>query len=224
MSHYTPEQWADFARRNLASEDELKMEQHLESGCAACVQTLKIWLGVLEVATGLNLYTPPDDGVHFIKALYRALPLQKSAEGRVDVVHLLLPAFARGAEGVRSPGAKHRHFVFQRENVLLDVQIELRPDTGKTSMAGQILDPVTPSGRFAARSALLLSEEEELAKATTNEFGEFQLEFAAASDLMLVIHLDPEALLVTPIPAFVLAASAPGSGLEMLTEDNDDTE
>jgi len=217
MSHFEIEQWADFARRNLPPHEETSMQEHLESGCSRCVETLQTWLGVLEVATGLNMFTPPEGGLRFLRALYRAFP--PTASRQVDVSRLVLPAYAQ-AEGVRSaPG--RRHFMFQRDNVLLDLQVEQVPDTPSLSMAGQVQDPISPSDRFGGRLVCLLAEESEVAHTYTNTFGEFEVEFVPAGDLMLVIHLEAKALLVTPLPSFALAASLPGSGIDGLMENSD---
>ena len=218
MSHFGLEQWADFARRNLPAHQETSMQEHLESGCSRCVEALQVWLGVLEVATSLNVFTPPEGGVGFLRALYRAFPPGPSRH--VNVSRLVLPAFA-DADGVRTASAAGRHFMFQRDNVLLDVHVEQSPESAALSMAGQIQDPVSPNPRFSGRRVSLLTEEAELGQTYTNSFGEFQIEFAPAGDLMLVIHLEAEALLVTPLPSFALAATLPGSGLERLMENPD---
>jgi hypothetical protein len=220
MTHFAPEAWADFARRNLTAAEEMRMQEHLESGCRACVETLQIWLGVLEVATGLNVHNPPDRGLRFVKALYRAFPPSQLNRGRVDVARLVIPSGITFADGLRA-SARQRHFVFQRGNVLLDVQIDLDPHTGAISLAGQLMDPIAPSGRFGAKRVTLLSEDAELAQAETNAFGEFHLEFAAATDLVLVIQLEPESMLVTPLPSFVLGPTMSGSGMELLKENDD---
>ena len=221
MTHFGPEAWADFARRNLPPDDELRMQEHLESGCLGCVETLNVWLGVLEVAAGLNVYSPPERGLRFIKALYRAFPSQRPASSHVDVARLVIPALTPAPEGIRSAEAARRHFVFQRGNVLLDVQIDLDPETGEISLAGQLIDPIIHNGRYSGRTVTLLSEDAEVVRTETNEFGEFHMEFGVAADLMLVIQLEAESLLVTPLPSFVLAPTKPGSGIELLTENED---
>jgi hypothetical protein len=221
MTHFGPEAWADFARRNLSPEDEHRMQEHLESGCRGCVQTLHLWLGVLDVATGLNVYNPPERGLRFMKALYRAFPPQRCAGSRFDVTRLVLPPFLPATEGVRSTEPAHRHFVFQRGNVLLEIDIDLHPDSGEISMAGQLMDPVAPASRFDDRLVTLLSENSELVHTHTNQFGEFQMEFHSAADLLLVIHLEAQAVLVTPLPSFVLARTQPDTEIELLPEKND---
>jgi hypothetical protein len=215
MTHFGPEAWADFARRKLPPEEELRMQDHLENGCRRCVQTLQVWLGVLEVATGLNVHNPPERGLRFVKALYRAFPPRGSGGVRVNVSRLVLPAFVPTTEGIRSGQPARRHFVFHRGNVLLEIDIDLNVDSDQISMAGQVMDPVAPRGRFRSRQVTLLGEEAEVARTLTNEFGEFQLEFGTTTDLVLVIALEAESITVTPLPSFVLARTLPGSGLEL---------
>src|SRR5690348_9925826 len=99
MIHFGLEAWVDFARRNLPPNDDLRMQDHLDSGCRDCVEALQVWLGVLEVATGLNVYSPPEGGLGFVKALYRAFPPTEGEATRVDVARLVIPAGATGAEG-----------------------------------------------------------------------------------------------------------------------------
>jgi hypothetical protein len=171
------------------------------------------------------MYGPPESGVRFAKALYHLAPPPTSPGLRVEVARLVFPAFHDlAAQGVRAAALSKRHFLFQRGDLLLDVQIELRPESGRVSMAGQLLDPVHPSNRFAERPVSLVCENSELARAVTNQFGEFHVEFKPAEDVMLVINLESESLLVTPLPSFVLATSPPGTGLELFAEnaENDD--
>jgi hypothetical protein len=210
MTHYSVEAWADFARREMEPENEVRMQEHLESGCRACVQTLQVWLGVLEVATGLNVHNPPDRGIRFVKALHRVFPPDAGTD-RVEVPRLLLPALDPAALGIRSSQPTRRHFVFQRGNVLLEIDIDLHLETGAISLAGQLMDPVSPSSLFAERRVILLGEQSEIARTHTNQFGEFHINFAGASDLMLVIELEDDGLLVTPLPSFILTHSANGS-------------
>ena len=206
MTHFGLEAWADFARRNLPPTEELRMQDHLDSGCRDCVEALQVWLGVLEAATGLNVYSPPEGGLGFVKALYRAFPPSQGETARIDVARLVIPAGATAVEGLRGT-AGPRHFVFQRGNVLLDVEIDVDPESGEISLAGQLMDPIAPSSRFGECRVIVLSENAELARTQTNAFGEFHLAFRAAGDLMLVIQLEPGSMLVTPLPSFVLATT-----------------
>lgn len=221
MVHFGTEEWADFARKRVTLECEARMQAHLEAGCSTCVDTLQVWLKVMEAAGNLNVYNPPEGGVRLVKSLYPIVSPQASRYRHVEVARLL-PAFPVPlAEGLRASGFSSRHFLFQKGNLLLDVQIELRPESGRASMAGQIVDRAQPGTRFAERSIALMRENTELARAVTNQFGEFHLEFTPAEDVVLVVELEGESLLVTALPSFSPATPPPGSGTNSNTEKGD---
>jgi hypothetical protein len=125
------------------------------------------------------------------------------------------------AEGVRAVEFYRRHFLFQRGGLLLDVQIEFQPDSGWISLAGQILDPRQPSSKFGDRLVTLMSDNAELARAVSNQFGEFHMEFRPAENVMLVINLEGDSLLVTPLPYSLWEMTLPSSGSDSTTEDDD---
>jgi len=219
MAHFTTEEWADFARKRVTPECESRMQAHLEAGCSACVDTMQVWLKVMEAASSLNAYNPPEGSVRLAKSLYHVVPPQAARNRRVEVVHLLFPAFpVLLAEGLRAAELSNRHFLFQRGDLLLDVQVDLRPESGRASLAGQLMDPVQPSNKFVERTIALMRENTELARAVTNQFGEFHMEFTPAEDVVLVIDLESESLLVTPLPSFVPATAPPGSEIDLMTE------
>jgi hypothetical protein len=128
------------------------------------------------------------------------------------VAHLAVPRFPlEFAAGLRSTKLSNRHFLFQRDDLLLDVQVELQ-DSGVASLAGQIMNPVRPTGKLAGKNISLMHDNVELGRAITNQFGEFQLEFTPVEDAMLVIEVEDESLLVTPLPSFVGAKGPAGPG------------
>src|SRR5258708_39227646 len=118
-------------------------------------------------------------------------------------------------KGTRADEFSRRHFLFQRDNLVLDVHVEVEPGSGRISMAGQIMDAVAPSVRFADRPVILMSGKTEMVNTSTNQFGEFHLEFERADDLMLVIHLEEDSVLVTPLPSLVTAPTPTNSGREL---------
>jgi len=219
MRHFNPEEWADFARQRVRRDLDIQMQDHLESGCTACIQTLQTWLEVLEVSVGLDMHSPPDEGARFVKALHHAFPSEMLDKLQLSVARLVYPSLREFApEGLRSADPARRHLLFQRDSLLLDLHLETLPDSGRISMAGQLLDPIEHNGRYSGRTVSLLSEQIERAKTVTNQFGEFHLEFDPSEDLMLVVQLERESLLVTPLPRFTPAASAAGGAFHFPTE------
>lgn len=211
MVHFNTEEWADFAGKRVTLESGARMQAHLEAGCTACVNTLQVWQNVMETAGSLNAYTPPEGSVRLAKSLYRIVPPQPARHRRVEVVRLLFPAFpVLLAEGLRAAESSVRHFLFQRGDLFLDVQVEWRSESGRASMVGQIMDPVQPSTKFAERAIALMRDDTELVRGVTNQFGEFHLEFTPAEDVTLVIDLEGESLQVKPLPSFSPATAPPG--------------
>jgi hypothetical protein len=206
MAHFATEEWVDFARKRVTPECEATMQAHLDAGCSACVDTLRIWQGVIEMAGTLNAYRPTESAVRLAKALYHIVPRQGVVHRAVELMRLVFPAFpALVAEGLRASEVPNPHFLFQREDLLLDVQVEVRPESGRASMVGQLMDPSQPGRSFSERTITLMRRNTELARAVTNRFGEFHVEFKPAEDMMLTIDLEGEPLLVTPLPSFTTA-------------------
>jgi hypothetical protein len=100
MTHFSPEEWVDFARHKVTPECEAEMQGHLATGCADCEHTLEVWLGVLEVAR--TMHHPPQGGVRIAKALYPVVPPATSRFLSVEVARLVFPKYQDLAgEGVR---------------------------------------------------------------------------------------------------------------------------
>ena len=198
-NHFSLEEWADFGRGRTAAEARARMEQHLEQGCAACARVLKLWNGVLEVAAREDAFEPPRDMVRCAKALFAAFPPATSPSLSVRVARLA--GFRQPAlEGVRGsePGASH--YLFKEGVLLLDMHLQPRVPSETVSMVGQVLDSTQVDRRFENRSVALMREKDAVARATTNEFGEFYLEFKPGEDLLLVIELEDKSYLVSHLP------------------------
>jgi hypothetical protein len=180
LSHFEPQEWADFIRFRAPGELVSRMRDHLESVCMTCMRRLEIWRAIAEVAAG------------------------PSRDPDLAVARLIFPP----SDEVPAPwGRRHapsarQHFLFQKGNLLLDMHVEPAAG-GAISMAGQIMDPVTPTMEFSERLVTLVSGTNELTSTATNQFGEFHLEFEPVDELTLVLHLADQTVLVTPLPSFV---------------------
>ena len=47
VTHYSLEEWSDFARDRASAVSAARMRRHLDEGCAACAQVLRMWRSVL---------------------------------------------------------------------------------------------------------------------------------------------------------------------------------
>src|SRR5205085_9617664 len=97
-------------------------------------------------------------GVRFVRALYHIFPRRKTTDLRLAVSRMVFPVGEEPVpKGLRADEFSRRHFLFQRDNLVLDVHVEVAPGSRRISMAGQIMDTVAPSVRFAARPVILMS-------------------------------------------------------------------
>jgi hypothetical protein len=202
VTHYSLEEWSDFARKRAPEALVAQMQRHLDQGCAACAQVLGMWRSVLEVASRETGFQVPGTGVERARALYRI-----ARPERADSLPLrwALLVFSSAAEplrsGVRSAGASPSHLLFEEGNYLLDLHVKPEAERGMVSVAGQVLDRTQSLRVYENSSVAVLRQTEEVARTATNELGEFQLEFPPDDNLMLRVDLEGESILVSALPA-----------------------
>jgi hypothetical protein len=198
--HFTTEQCVDYAR-SVAGTMAAAMDEHLGQGCIACTDEVQLWRGVADLAAREAAYTPAAAAVRCAKALYSVFPPKRSGGLKF---HLARLAFAAGLEpafsGTRAAAAVCPHFLFRRADLMLDVQMEPRPEMDSISMAGQINGPTQPNRSFGYRPVVVLRGRDEVARAVTNKLGEFQIDFVPSDDLVLIVDLHCEIFLVSPLP------------------------
>jgi hypothetical protein len=199
-SHFSVEEWADFGRGRISPEARSRMEQHLQQGCQSCSETLQVWSGVLEVAARDEAFEPPAGALRCAKALYGVLPPQPAgglSMAIAQMVRFRQPAMA----GVRACGSVTGHVLFKEGSLLLDLHLQTRPASQTVSIVGQLVDSTQLDRRFDNRSVALMREKDLLARTTTDEFGEFQLEFEPREDLLLMVEVENKSYLVSRLPA-----------------------
>ena len=108
-------------------------------------------------------------------------------------------------EGVRGAAATTCHMLFEEGNWLVDLHLKPQPDGNRICMAGQVLQrsPSEPLDR--GHTVAVVREQVESAQATTNDLGEFKLEFIPAEDLALMVNLPGESVLVADLQEFAAA-------------------
>ncbi len=198
--HFSLEEWADFGRGRASLDARAEMEQHLAQGCARCAQALDLWKSVLEMARQEERFEPPANAVRCAKALYGAVAPAKA--GKLSLRIARLAGFGQPAlEGVRGAAPAASHFLFQEGALMLDMYMQPQPGSEVVSMVGQLLDSTRPDKRFENQPVTVMRESNALASTTTNEFGEFRVEFKPAEDLLLTIELENDLYLVSPLPS-----------------------
>ena len=207
MKHFSDEAWTDFVRGFGTSATSREIETHIASGCLDCVTVCGMWTKVYSIAANEPSFAPPDGVVRMVKLGFAAS--QSAQPSPWTLARLVFDSLSQPlAIGVRSGGSDSRQIVFDAEGTMVDLVLDTRPQSGTISLVGQVVDK--GGAKIAPRKvAVILWTEngQPLAETSANEFGEFQLEFAAQDRLRLSVeiagykririppmNLDPEAL------------------------------
>ena len=181
MTHFSEEAWSDFARNVAPEGAKVEMQQHIEGGCRKCAATARTWRKLFAVTQAEVRFLPPEDTVRIVKSQFAPPPLP-SPGFRLSFDSSLQPVTA----GIRGPVAATQ-FLFESDDYFIDLRVEPRRAEDQGCLVGQVLKRTGKERKVHALQVRLKDGDAILAHAVTNELGEFQLEFAAAERLCLVI-------------------------------------
>lgn len=193
MKHFSEAQWVDFVRNLTLPKAKMAMQQHIDSGCNQCADTLRTWQGVLSIAAGESVLAPPAHAVHIVKSQFAAIRPTASSGVRLVFDSLLQPLTA----GTRGSIAA-RQFLYETDEYYIDLRLEPQAED-RACLVGQVLN------RFGAdravRSVPIRLQDGKLpvAHTSTNEFGEFQLEFEAGNSLCISISRGEANEIILPL-------------------------
>ena len=181
MTHFSEQAWSDFARNVIPEGTRVDMQQHIDSGCRKCADTARTWQGLFAVTLAEVAFMPPEGTVRIVKSQF-APPPQPSAGFRLVFDSSLQPVTA----GIRGAVAATQ-FLFESDDYFIDLRVEPRRAEDQGCLVGQVLKRTGKERKIHALQVRLKDGDAILAHAATNELGEFQLEFAGAERLCLVI-------------------------------------
>jgi CheY-like chemotaxis protein len=91
--------------------------------------------------------------------------------------------------GIRGSHRPARQLAYRHQNTTIDVFIEPREESGRVWLAGQVLDHSMKRGENRGLTVLLVDRVSTLARTTTNQHGEFNLDFECLEVVGLQIRL-----------------------------------
>ncbi len=189
MKHFSEQVWADYVRGIGPSKTNREIEDHVASGCADCVVAADLWKKVYSIAANEPSLTPPDHAVRMVKlefATDQSPRLSPWTMARLVFDSMSQPLTA----GVRSGASESRQVAFEAEGTMVDLVLDVRPQSETISLVGQVVDK--GGAKIAPRQVAVIVWTETgqpLAETSANEFGEFQLEFAAQDRLRLSVEI-----------------------------------
>jgi anti-sigma factor RsiW len=188
MTHFSDEAWLNYVRRLLPADRLSRMQAHLESGCARCAERHALWETVHRTGSRLSEQEPPREALEAAKAIFAHTQAPREPF-LIQVARLLFDSFASAPlAGVRSGSSTARHLLYQAESWTIDLRLDTEPGR-KTMIEGQVLDSAAEDGVAAHHDIVLVRGDEELARTSTNDFGEFQLATGRAGDLEIQLEI-----------------------------------
>lgn len=112
-------------------------------------------------------------------------------------VELLFDSFATPAFGARSTTHPQRHLLYRAEPFELDLLLELRPDTNRLRITGQLLDTSSPAVFRRGVRVTLWNFQRSFVTLRTNEWGEFLGEIEDSGELMVALKVQLREIVIS---------------------------
>jgi len=113
--------------------------------------------------------------------------------------------------GIRISQLPGRRLVYEAGSLMADLWIEPKADS-RRALVGQLVDSAKPDQRLDRIPVVLHGQKGPIALATTNEFGEFYLDFDFGPSLILEIETSRYQWVSVALPSLVQAASGASAG------------
>jgi hypothetical protein len=129
-------------------------------------------------------YQPAEETVRAAKAAFAIATLSASGQEVVRLAQLLFDSFSHPAPaGIRSAPTRIRQLLYRAQPYQIDLQIELRQETNRLIVTGQLLDVSHPEMIGRDVQVTISNRRGGVVKTKTNEYGEFRGEIENSGDL-----------------------------------------
>ncbi len=185
--HYDAAQWVDFVRGLTKQTDREAMQAHLETGCEKCRQIAQLFAQVQKRAGADAKYQVPDYAVRSARALYTLQQPEEVSLLPRTIAKLVYDSFREPLlAGVRSRQVSMVHqLMYTAGAYCVDLRLEQERGAPHISMVGQIVNREHSATGVANVRVFLFSRSSVLAQDTSNDFGEFAMEYRPTNSLRL---------------------------------------
>jgi|SRR5580658_5330813 hypothetical protein len=200
MTHFSTEDWVDYARQVDSGSKRAALQQHLDEGCSKCLKTLELWRQVVNLTTQQSGFEPPERAIRMAQASFALRKLAPFPTGKLELAALFFDSAAQPATaGVRGSCA-FRQLLYKSGSVCIDMCMQPRPGSDSIILMGQLLDSAKPGQGIGGVPVSLMSEGRTLSSDKTNAVGEFDFGVDVFSRLQLVFGMEQSRTIVVPVP------------------------
>jgi hypothetical protein len=200
MSHFTLDQWSDFARNVAKPEMTAAMQQHLNEGCTACASAKKVMQRVAEMAGREAGYEPPPELVRSAKAMMAGADSSSVWAQTAEIMELVFDSLRQPAvQGVRAGSFTARQLLYQKDNCCIDIHLE-SSDPNRVNVIGQVLRTGASEPSVGSVLVEALSDGRSIGRTSTNSYGEFHLALVAPGALDLCFGFSSKQCVLVRVP------------------------
>jgi hypothetical protein len=187
--HFTDELWSDYVRGLAPERESTAIEQHLRDACEACDRSFQFWQMVTEHASREADYEPGAGVVRLMQSGFRDWWRRYVLPTHARIARTIFDSFLEPLpSGVRGGSPQPRRLRQRSGNWIVDLQ--LAPEAGRRmSLAGQVLKSGKAPSVIGSLAICLMSAGALLGETSTNELGEFQIEFDRAKSLRVFVEV-----------------------------------
>lgn len=185
--HYELSEWADFVHELAPPSQSSRMEQHLED-CRLCRHQVEFITKVARAAVADAGVQLPEHVFRLAKSIFALHEPEKGSSWSRIIARLVYDSFREPLPaGIRGTHRISRQAMYEAGDYCLDLKMEHEQGSAKVLLVGQIANAKQPERGIENVPVLLMSGKSTLARAVSNEFGEFQMEFASGKRLKLLV-------------------------------------
>jgi hypothetical protein len=186
MKHLEVVKWNDFGN-HVPSDDRRKvMQRHRRARRNHHAETAALWQKVGNATAAEANHQPAAETVRVAKAAFAIASLSAGGREVVRLAQLLFDSFSHPAPaGTRSAPTRIRQLLYRAQPYQIDLQIELRQETNRLVVTGQLLDVSHPEMIGRDVHVTLSNRRGSVVKTITNQYGEFRGEVENSGDLEL---------------------------------------
>jgi hypothetical protein len=186
MTHFTTEDWIDFANQVISPSKKQAMEKHLGQGCKRCAKALSTWQRVRQMAATEPKYQPPEGSVRMAKAAWTGAGLGRKKAHAGSLIEVLFDSFLQPlTAGARSGASGSRQMLYRADPYEVHVNIEAKSEGGRVVITGQLQDFRHPQVPCSELPVTISNLRGHVVQALTNQSGEFCEEVKNSGDLEL---------------------------------------
>jgi hypothetical protein len=190
MKHYNAVQWLQFLRAQIDSAARAAMRSHLDSPCRKCSSTLELLRKVESAAQADSRMQVPENAVRMARAIFALHQPERVQVSSRILARMVFDSFRQpAAVGVRSGRQLARQTLYEAGDYTIDLRLEPDVDPTQVVMVGQIANRLHPDEPAVSVPIVLRGGQQEVGRAVTNQFGEFQLVYRPRMPLRLLIPL-----------------------------------